>query len=130
MDEIMPVDEKLLAIIKGIANKDMPAPYSREIRILKTFIAGVQYYKAIEGKDRLDQGTHLIFQRESKNKYDQRAIAIYDLEKNKLGYIPQVKNEVISSLMDAGKTIYGVIDSKKDINDFLEFKISVYMREY
>jgi hypothetical protein len=130
MDEIAPVDEKLLALIKGIANKDMPMPYAREIRILDTYIAGTSYYKAKEIKDKLQEGTHLIFQREATNKYDKRAIAIYDLEKNKLGYIPQVKNEVISSLMDAGKTIYGVIDTKKDIDDFLEFKISVYMREY
>jgi hypothetical protein len=38
------------------------------------------------------------------------AIKIMDLDKQKLGYVPRAKNEVISNLLDAGKTIFGIID--------------------
>jgi hypothetical protein len=40
-------------------------------------------------------------------------IKIMDLDKNKLGYVPKVKNGVISNLMDTGKTIFGIINKKQ-----------------
>lgn len=52
-----------------------------------------------------------------------------DLDNNKLGYVPQVKNEVISKLMDAGKTVYGVVDCKEWKGDHLNLEISVYLKE-
>ena len=53
-----------------------------------------------------------------------------DLDNNKLGYVPQVKNEVMSSLMAAGKTVYGVIDCKEWKGDCLNLEISIYLKGF
>ena len=58
------------------------------------------------------------------------AIKIMDLDKNKLGYVPKAKNEVISNLMDAGKTIFGIIDKKQWTVDYLNLEISIYLKEF
>jgi len=47
-----------------------------------------------------------------------------------LGYVPRAKNEVISNLMDAGKTIFGIIDKKEWSGDYLSLEISVYLKEF
>ncbi|MDD3777746.1 MAG: HIRAN domain-containing protein, partial [Actinomycetota bacterium] len=80
--------------------------------------------------DMLKEGSHLILRRESNNPYDDKAIAILDLDQNKLGYLPQRKNEIISRLMDAGKAIYAVVENKQKNGDYLQIGIKVYMREY
>lgn len=128
---ITKVDPKLIAILKGIKAGSYPLkPYGKEIYLFKTHIAGTPYYKAAEVADKLEKGSFLVFQREVENKYDRLAIAILDLDKNKLGYVPQTENEVISRMMDAGKTIYGVTESTEWENKYLRIIINVYLREF
>jgi len=55
---------------------------------------------------------------------------ITDIDKNKLGYVPRKKNEIISNMMDAGKTIYGVIDKEVLSNDYIHIEIKVFLRDY
>jgi len=130
MGDVAPVDPGLIAILKSLDKNKVPKPFGREIYILDTYIAGTNYYEAKKLADKLKAGNYLVFRREADNPYDNRAIAILDLDKNKLGYLPQRKNEIISRLMDAGKTIYAVIDKKEWRGDYLRIDIKVFMREY
>jgi len=97
--------------------------------VLKTYIAGTRYSEASAIADSIARGNYLIFQREPDNPHDDMAIKILDLDRHKLGYVPRAKNEVISNLMDAGKTIFGVIDIKQRDGDYLNLEISVYLKE-
>jgi len=130
MEDLAPIDPKLLALLRSLDQQQVPQPFGREIFIISTYIAGTAYYKAGEVGDMLKEGSHLILRRESNNPYDDKAIAILDLDQNKLGYLPQRKNEIISRLMDAGKAIYAVVENKQKNGDYLQIGIKVYMREY
>jgi len=129
--DISKIDPKMLEVLRAIqGGSPLPKPFSKDTLVLKTYIAGTHFYEAKKYADSINEGNYLIFQREAKNPYDEMAIMIMDLDKNKLGYVPKVKNEVISNLMDAGKTIFGVIDKKEGDEDYLNLEISVYLKEF
>ena len=120
----------MLEILRAIQNgSPLPKPFSKDALVLKTYIAGTHYSDAKNIVDSIKEGNYLVFQREVKNPHDNRAIKIMDLDKNKLGYVPKVKNEVISNLMDAGKTIFGIIDKKQWSGDYFNLDISIYLKE-
>jgi hypothetical protein len=75
----------------------------------------------------LEKGKRLYFFREPENPHDNLAIMITDEHKNKLGYIPRGKNEILSRLMDAGKLVYGTIYEKKYLDEWLNITIQVFM---
>ncbi len=130
-DDIARLDPKMLEILRALQNGGtLPKPFSKDTLVLKTHIAGTHYSDAKKIIDSIKEGNYLVFQREAKNPYDKRAIKIMDLDKNKLGYVPKDKNEVVSNLMDAGKTIFGVIDKKQWDGDYLGLEISVYLKEF
>ena len=86
-------------------------PFTRQIHLLRTYVAGSV--------------------REPENPYDERAILVENLEGEKLGYIPRRKNEVLASLMDAGKSIYARVchleDPEEDLPVSGYMDIDVYM---
>jgi hypothetical protein len=128
--EITSVDFKMIELLKAIQKgQNVPKPFGQEIFLLKTHIAGTYYYEAKKISENLKNGDYLIFQRESENKYDKMAIQIMDLDKNKLGYIPREKNEIISRLMDSGKMIYGVIDKNEVTEDHIDISIKIFLKE-
>ncbi len=104
--------------------------FRKEILVLKTHIAGTFYSDEIKIADTIKKGNYLIFKREADNPYNKLAIKIMDLDKHKLGYVPRNKNEVLSNLMDAGKTIYGIIDKKELSRDYLNLEIKVFLKDY
>ena len=79
----------------------------------------------------LSEGDRLLLVREPENPYDERAILVQNLEGEKLGYIPRRKNEVLASLMDAGKSIYARVchleDPEEDLPVSGYMDIDVYM---
>ena len=68
-------------------------------------IAGFTYWDGCIALDKLRIGARLRLERESENRFDPYAVAIYFGE-YKLGYIPEGSNRVVSQLMDLG---YGEI---------------------
>jgi hypothetical protein len=47
----------------------------------------------------------------------------------KLGYVPQEKNEILSKLMDAVKLLFGRLDKKKWFGRWLKLDIQFYLRD-
>ena len=128
---ISKLDPKMLKILRALQNgSPLPKPFSKDALVLKTYIAGTNYSDAKKIADSIKEGNYLILQREATNPHDDMAIKIMDLDKNKLGYVPKAKNEVISNLMDAGKTIFGIIDKKQWTGDYLNLEISIYLKEF
>ena len=82
-------------------------PFSREIELIKTEVAGCRYRENIkEMLRKLKEGDHMTLIREPGNPYDGRAIMVMGPDESFLGYIPRRKNEVLSALMDAGKYLF------------------------
>lgn len=109
---------------------ELGKPFSKEIFLVGTKIAGTSYVEDIENISKnLIEGMKLNFFREPKNKYDNLAIVVKDDKGNKIGYIPRDKNEIIARLMDAGKLIYGTIKSKELLGNWVRIDMEVYLKD-
>lgn len=68
-------------------------------------IAGFTYYDGTIVFSRLKIGTKLKLKRESNNRYDENAVAIY-FEENKIGFIPHESNKEISLMLWANANVF------------------------
>ncbi|MDR1582736.1 MAG: HIRAN domain-containing protein [Prevotellaceae bacterium] len=101
-----------------------------EILSLECVVAGTTYINnPYEIEKKLKKGQHLDLIREPDNKYDMFAIAIYNSNKEKLGYIPRDKNEMLARLMDAGKWFYAKIYDKTWEGSWLKIDLEIYLKE-
>ena len=87
--------------------------YEKSRNLQDCHIAGFTYYNGLDVIHELEPGVSVNLQSEPDNPYDPDAVAIYFGEV-KLGYIPRVKNNLISNLLYFG---YG---------DIMEARINSY----
>lgn len=99
----------------------------KDISVLDTTIAGTFYHNPEEFANDIMENDVISLKREPENSFDKRAIALY-YKNLKIGYIPKVKNEVISKLMDAGKQFSAKIIEKEKDDDSLALKLQVFMK--
>lgn len=87
------------------------SPFMREIFLKEKLpIVGMRYQGGIVDLLRgIHLGSRITFIREPENAYDQKAIMALDDQGRKVGYIPRLENAILSALMDAGKTMYGIV---------------------
>ena len=89
------------------SGKEVPQVFSREIFLIRTRVAGVQYRENMQERiNEVEVGEILTFYREPENEYDKRAILVLNDEGNTIGYVPRRDNIILANLMDAGKRIY------------------------
>jgi len=129
MSNLAKFDPATLEIFKyGGANA--PLPFSRDILLLETHIAGTTYLDDPEGlATRIKPSDLLSLKREPNNEYDTNAILLLTQQGEKAGYIPRDKNEVIARLMDAGKICFALIVDFEFLDDWLCINIKVFMKD-
>ena len=112
------------------ADLQTPAPYSSDVMLLQTFIAGTTHVAGLEELDPfLRPGDRLELVRIPDNPSDSNAIKIYTRDRVKLGYVPRKENHILARLMDAGKLLYAKILSKQWQGDWLQIEIEVYLTD-
>ncbi len=106
---------------------DIPKPFNLDVFLFDTHIAGTSY---IDNFDEIDIkiGEKLSFYRE-KNEHDSSAIVVKTSKNIKIGYIPQKDNVIFSRLMDAGKSLFGTIESHELVNKWHKIQIKIYLSE-
>ena len=111
---IVKIDPDFVNILtSGFKGKGLTFPFITEIRLLECYVAGTTFREDIDKiEPDLQKEDLLVFKREPDNKHDKLAIAIYDKGERRIGYIPKRKNEILARLMDAGKIVFGKIESK------------------
>lgn len=125
---IVKLTPELLAFI-GTGGVNAITPFTREIFLLDIVVAGTSYCKNIEELyPSLIPGTTLKMVRQPQNEYDDMAIAIY-LEKDKIGWVPQEMNQIISRLMDAGKAFFCRITEVSKKGKWAKIDAGIYMVE-
>ncbi len=130
-NSIKPIDPSLLALLKGSFGKDgLALPFVQEIFLLECHVAGTSYCDLEDVENTLSVSDLLVFKRELDNSHDALAILIFDQSGSKLGYVPKAKNEVLARLMDAGKLIFGKLETKEWIDNWLKMAVRVYMRDF
>jgi len=125
-ESLIKVNSGLLAALSSGAINIQVLP--KEILILECIIAGTSFRKLTTIEKELKAQVKLSLKRESKNEYDEFAIALY-FKKEKTGYIPKTKNEVIARMMDAGKQFYAVLQAKEWEGNWLRLDIKVYLKD-
>ncbi|NMD42835.1 MAG: restriction endonuclease [Firmicutes bacterium] len=127
---LVPSDKKSWQLIQGYFGGDIRiAPFIQEIFLLECHIAGTGYRDLDRVEPELAPGDPLLFKRELDNIHDHLAVAIYDQKERKLGYLPRAKNEVPARLMDAGKLLFGKIETSERIDQWLKITVRVYMKD-
>ena len=124
------IDPKYLEIIRTSLDKTgLPKPFVQEVELLNCNIAGTTFLNLEDIEPKLKKHQLLVLKRETKNEYDDNAILILTEDGQKLGYVPQEKNEVLSNLMDAGKLLFGKLNEKTWVDDWLKLDVQVYLRD-
>ena len=127
---IIKIDPKYLEIVRTSLDKTgLPKPFVQEVDLLNCNIAGTTFLNLKDIEPKLKKNQLLVLKREPKNKYDDKAILILTEDGQKLGYVPQEKNEILSRLMDAGKLLFGRLDEKNWVDRWLRLDIQVYLRD-
>ena len=102
--------------------------FRRDMLALSCMVAGTSYQSLKEIEKEIIHNAVFDLTREPTNKFDKRAIAIY-YNKNKIGYIPKEKNEVIANLMDAGKKFSAKLISKLWEGNWLKIVVEIYLND-
>jgi len=127
---IIKIDPKYLEIVRTSLDKTgLPKPFVQEVELLNCNIAGTTFLNLKDIEPKLKKNQLLVLKREPKNKYDDKAILILTEDGQKLGYVPQERNEILSRLMDAGKLLFGRLDEKNWVGRWLRLDIQVYLRD-
>ena len=127
---IVKIDPKYLEIIRTSLDKTgLPKPFVQEVELLNCNIAGTTFLDLEDIEPELKKHQLLILKREPNNEYDNNAILILTEDGRKLGYVPQEKNEVLSNLMDAGKLLFGKLNEKTWVDNWLKLDVQVYLRD-
>ena len=127
---IIKIDPKYLEIVRSSLDKTgLPKPFVQEVELLDCNIAGTSFLDLKEIEPNLKKNQLLVLKREPKNEYDDKAILILTEDGQKLGYVPQENNEILSRLMDAGKLLFGRLDEKNWVGRWLRLDIQVYLRD-
>lgn len=89
---------------KAVANRKDNPLWNGGRFISFTTVVGL-YYRADKDKIIADmkEGDALTIEREPENEYDSMAVAVYDKEHRKMGYLPKESNTFMSTMMDAGQ---------------------------
>lgn len=112
------------------ADLQTPAPYSSDVLLLQTYVAGTTHTAGLEELEPfLKPGDRLDLVRIPDNPSDPNAIKIYTRDRVKLGYVPRKENHILARLMDAGKRLYAKILSKHWQGDWLYIDIEVYLND-
>jgi len=127
---IVKIDPKYLEIVRTSLDKTgLPKPFVQEVELLNCNIAGTTFIDLKDIEPNLKNNQLLVLKREPKNEYDDKAILILTEDGQKLGYVPQERNEILSRLMDAGKLLFGRLDEKNWVGRWLRLDIQVYLRD-
>ena len=124
-ESIIPVTPGLLALLSNLEKGIVP--FSQEIFLMDIVVAGTSYCAEIDVIDiQIVPEKVLVMKRETDNKYDKFAIALY-CEDIKIGFVPATMNLVCSRLMDAGKVFFCRVVSKNWIDTWLQINANIYM---
>ena len=108
----------------------LPAPYSEDLLLLQTTVAGTTHTVGIEALEPyLRPGDRLELVRVPHNPSDPNAIKIYTGDRVKLGYVPRRENQILARLLDAGKLLYAVLRAKQWQEDWLKLDVDIFLTD-
>lgn len=118
---------RLVCMYKTLIMEDQKKN-NRKHYLFNCFVAGVQYYDALEAWAELSVGTELHLEPEPDNRYDRHAVKLM-LGDKQIGYIPRSENRHMAKLLNAGWEPYDVriqsIFNERDMAERIEICVRV-----
>ena len=114
----------------------LPSPFMRDIYLKKQAIVGIRFQGGYEELLKLlKNGSRITFLRETDNRFDGNAVMAINEDGQKLGYVPRYENEILCSLLDAGKHLYGLVNGGRpdpggEARRYPSIDVDLYMREF
>lgn len=118
--------QRKIATIEKYDLGDIIKPLMNEVFLLETYIAGTTSTVNEEILSEITTGDELVLQREN-NTFDEFAIAVFDKNGRKLGYVPERDSEVFAHLMDAGKNLKGIVTDNYVTLDFRKIRFNMIL---
>jgi len=98
--------------------------------LIDTHIAGTTHVKEIERlAAKIGVGDRLDLVREPTNPFDELAILVHTRDGEKLGYVPRKDNAVLARLLDAGKRLFVMVESKQLRGSWHLIEIGIYLHD-
>ena len=116
------------ALIAAKTSPTIAAP-EQKTRLLSCHIAGTSYRNLENIESQSVIGDNFLLKREPANRFDARAVAVYNCAGIHLGYIPRRKNEILANLLDGDKKLSARLVAKERINSWLKLDIEVFLHE-
>ena len=122
--------QNMVSLVTDNPLGDLIRPLRHEILLFDSYVAGTSYIEDETIIDELKEGDKLSLKREPENRFDSNAIAVYDAQNRRLGYIPEKDNIVFSRLMDAGKYLIASVNSISTGTVFHKIAIGIYLVDF
>lgn len=87
-------------------------------------VVGMKYYDCSDGE--LVIGSKLILVRDEENEYDRNAVAVYDEENRKVGFLTKRTNASIAIGLDNGKELYAKVSSAPIPDHYPNMKVEIW----
>ena len=113
----------------GKPDLDVPNPFAHPICLVPmTRVAGTTHVKGIaEIAERLSEGDRLRLERDTRNRYDQWTIRVYDDAGNRIGFVSADVNEIPARLMDGGKSLFAEVTDVQLVGRWWRIGMGVWL---
>ena len=106
-------------------------PLIKETQIFDCFVSETyDTKKSVISK--LKIGDEISTKKDESNLFDDYAVALFNANGDKIGYIPENYSSIVNKLINAGKVIKGkIVDIDKDVEDNIPIvKMDVFLVDY
>ena len=129
--ELQTINSNVLSGINKNGVSSVIKPLTKEIQLFDCFIS--ETYDTDELViSKLKIGDEINTKKDENNLFDEYAVALFSIQGEKIGYIPELYSSIVNKLISAGKVIKAkIVDIDPDIEDDIPIiKVNVYLVDF
>ena len=129
--DLQVINSNVLSEVNKNGVSSVIKPLTKEIQLFDCFVSEIyDTDKSVIAKIKI--GDEITTKKDEKNLFDEYAVALFNVEGEKIGYIPELYSSIVNKLISAGKVIKAKIeDIDTDIvEDITIVKIDVYLVDF
>ena len=106
-------------------------PSSRPVCLIEsTAVAGTHHVARIRTLAQgLEAGEVLALRRDARNPYDAHSVEVLDCANRRLGYLSCEYNEIISRLIDGGRSVCGLVRGVLNVDGWTKIDMAVMLND-
>jgi len=108
---------------------DLIKPLINKVKLFDSFIGKVYLLEDASTIQKIKVGQKLILKRRGAS-YSKYEVLILNEAGEHVGFVPDIDQIVVSRLMDAGKSLFGVVTKITRVNKYPVVSIEIYMEDF